>query len=85
MAQKIPSRAALQNLALIGETSAFIDWRFGIFIHFDTDTYYGPGQIGILSQNDARGYILEIIPTYGHEEAKVPDTSGDSEDHGRAP
>jgi len=85
MAQKITGRASLQNVALIGETSAFIDWRFGMFIHLDTDTYYGPGQISILSQNDAHGYIAEIIPIYGHEQARASDASGNCEDHSRAP
>ena len=83
MAQKIAGRDALQSAALIGGASAFIDWRFGVFIHFDTDTYYGPGQICILSQNGAGGYIM--IPAYKHEEAKASDASGSCEEHSRAP
>lgn len=65
MAQKIARRGSLQSLALTAGASALIDWRFGMFIHFDLDTYYGPDQISILSRNGAGGYMLYRYPGTG--------------------
>jgi len=62
MAQKIARRSFPQSAALIAGASALIDWRFGMFIHFDLDTYYGPGQISILCQNGAGGYMFYRYP-----------------------
>jgi hypothetical protein len=65
MAQKIARRSSLQSAALIAEASAVIDWRFGMFINFDIDTYYGPSQISILCQNGPGRYMFYRYPRAG--------------------